>query len=112
MSVIDAVLSVALMLACAAPLGLAAAWFTSRGPNALADFFRPGASLDLGWPHGVQEEDAPTWNWDDRARPADTTAIPPARPDVEIAELDAGSLPVSPVVRQIGRGSSRRDGRW
>ncbi len=58
---LDGLLSVALLLALAAPIGLAAAWFTNQGPGALAGFFR--ADPGLGWPRGVQEDDDVTWNW-------------------------------------------------
>ena len=56
----DALLSAALLLALAAPVGLAAAWLVVKGPSGLAGFFGPQPGL--GWPHGVQEEDPAGWN--------------------------------------------------
>lgn len=56
----DALLSAALLLALAAPVGLAAAWLVVKGPSGLAGFLGPQPGL--GWPHGVQEEDPASWN--------------------------------------------------
>jgi hypothetical protein len=42
-----------------APFGAAMAYFVTEGPNGMAGFFQPDRGLNLGWPIGVQEEDAP-----------------------------------------------------
>jgi hypothetical protein len=46
-----------------APVGAAMAYFVTEGPNGMAAFFQPDRGLNLGWPIGVQEEDAPGWQW-------------------------------------------------
>jgi hypothetical protein len=61
---VDALLSVIVLLALAAPLGLAAAWFSSRGGEAMSSLFR--TDRGLGWPRGIQEEDPAAWNWERR----------------------------------------------
>ena len=96
MSGLDTLLAIALVFVCAVPIGLAGAWFTARGPSAMAGFFRPGAVADLGWPVGVQEEDAPAWNWDPPAAPA------ASQPDVttELVELEAGAGARAAAVRR------------
>jgi hypothetical protein len=93
-------LSVMLLLALAAPVGLAAAWFSSRGAEAMSSLFK--SDRGLGWPRGVQEEDPVGWNWDHRAA----------------AGLPAGSGPggseaprwpiVERVAFRVRRGSGRR----
>jgi hypothetical protein len=88
-SLVDALFSVALLLALAAPVGLAAAWFSGRGAEAMSSLFK--TDRGLGWPHGVQEEDV-AWNWDHR---------PAAEPDSVRAPL------VEPVAFRMGRGSAR-----
>jgi hypothetical protein len=93
---LDTVLAIGLVFVAAIPIGVAGAWFTSRGPDALAGFFRPGAVADLGWPVGVQEEDAPTWNWDPKPVTV-TRAEQEAGP--EIVELDADAAVYSDAVR-------------
>jgi hypothetical protein len=60
---VDAVLSLAILLVVAAPVGIAAAWFARRGPGVMAAAFAPGAVANPGWPRGVQEEDDVTWSW-------------------------------------------------
>ena len=90
----DTLLSVILLLALAAPVGLAAAWFSGRGAEAMSSLFK--TDRGLGWPRGVQEEDPVAWNWDHQA-----AAVPPP-----------GSVPApSPIVERvafrIGRGSAR-----
>jgi hypothetical protein len=70
----DALLSAALLLALAAPVGLAAAWLVVKGPSGLAGFFGPQPGL--GWPHGVQEEDPPSWNLSALGRTAGGWAPP------------------------------------
>ena len=89
----DTLLSVILLLALAAPVGLAAAWFSGRGAEAMSSLFK--TDRGLGWPRGVQEEDPVAWNWE--RRPAS-----PAPP---------GSESRWPVVERvafrIGRGSAR-----
>lgn len=107
----DAVLSVALMLACAAPIGLGAAWFAIRGPAALGGFFRPGAPL--GWPRGVQEEDAPTWNWDGRVPPATRPALTDPIPELvpELVDTPVQRLPVRRVAARLQLGPTSRRNR-
>jgi hypothetical protein len=90
---VDALFSVMQLLALAAPVGLAAAWFSGRGAEAMSSLFK--TDRGLGWPRGVQEEDPVAWNWGHRP------ATPP-RP---------GTEPRSPIVERvafrIGRGSAR-----
>jgi hypothetical protein len=95
-TVFDTVLSVVLLFVAAIPIGLAGAWFTTRGPNALAGFFRPSSVTELGWPRGVQEEDAPVWNWDHPV-----PAVAPQGPEAasELVELDATAAVGSHTVR-------------
>ena len=89
----DTLLSLILLLALAAPVGLAAAWFSGRGAEAMSSLFK--TDRGLGWPRGVQEEDPVAWNWDRR----------PAGPP------PVGMQPRSPIVERvafrIGRGSAR-----
>jgi hypothetical protein len=122
----DVVLGIVLLLLVAAPAGIAGAWFTNRGPEALAIFFRPAAAVELGWPRGVQEEDAPAWNWDGpRATDSDSMTDVVAEPvDWPARErLPAGSVteitpdvvsgsPVVAVVPQMRRGTSRQRSYW
>ncbi|MFL5680846.1 MAG: hypothetical protein ACJ77B_09630 [Chloroflexota bacterium] len=96
MTGLDTVLAIGLVFIAAIPIGVAGAWFTSRGPNALAGFFRPGSVAELGWPVGVQEEDAPTWNWDRAAAPATDREVD-AEP--ELVELDENPAVYSEAVR-------------
>jgi hypothetical protein len=92
---VDAILPILVLLALAAPIGIAAAWFTGQGPDALASFFR--RDHGLGWPHCVQEEDPPAWNWERTSRD-DAPTI-----------LDGSAAPaVEAVAFQIGRGAARR----
>jgi hypothetical protein len=65
----DALLSA---FALAAPVGLAAAWLVVKGPSGLTGLF---ASQRLGWPHGVQEEDPPSWDWSAMGRTPGTEVI-------------------------------------
>lgn len=111
--VVDAVFSLVLMLACAAPIGLGAAWFASRGPGALGGFFRPAGSPDLGWPRGVQEEDAPTWNWGDRVPPATRPALPDPLPGLvpELVDGPAERLPLRRVAGRLQLGPTSRRNR-
>ena len=90
----DTLLSVILLLALAAPVGLAAAWFSGRGAEAMSSLFK--TDRGLGWPRGVQEEDPVAWNWDHRP------AAPP-RPGSEPAPWPI----VERVAFRIGRGSAR-----
>ena len=85
----DALLSVMVLLAVAAPVGLAAAWFSGRGAEAMSSLFK--TDRGLGWPRGVQEEDI-AWNWDRRAA-AEPESVP--------------SPLVEPVAFRMGRGSAR-----
>jgi hypothetical protein len=90
---VETLRSVVLLLALAAPVGLAAAWFSGRGAEAMSSLFK--TDRGLGWPRGVQEEDPVAWNWERRP-----TAPPPP-----------GSESPWPVVERvafrIGRGSAR-----
>ena len=85
---------VALLLVASALVG--SGWRAYRGlDDILTGLFR---GPDLGWPHGVQEEDPQPWNW--------AASHPePAAEDVErqprVAPLDA----------HVGRGLARK-GRW
>lgn len=84
-SSLDTMISIVVLLALAAPIGLAAAWFTSNGPAALAGFFR--ADHSLGWPHGVQEEDPPAWNWDRRGSAAQTGEAADGAPEAPLERV-------------------------
>ena len=84
----DALLSAAGLFALAAPVGFAAAWLVVKGPSGLAGLFGPQPGL--GWPHGVQEEDPPSWNWS----ALDGTPAPAVVLDREGA--DAGQGPSGP----------------
>jgi hypothetical protein len=96
----DVLLSIVALLLLAAPAGMAAAWFTNCGPDALSSLFRPDRGL--GWPHGVQEEDPPPWNWQpDRPARLDPSGTSASRADVPAA------LAVERVAFRIGRGSAR-----
>ena len=94
----DALLSAAMLLALAAPVGLAAAWLVVRGPSGLAGFFGPQPGL--GWPRGVQEEDPVAWTWADR----DEGDAPPLRPGTPNPTVER-------VAFRLGRGSARGGGR-
>jgi hypothetical protein len=96
----DVVLSIVVVLALAAPAGLAAAWFTTRGADALSTLFRPDRGL--GWPRGVQEEEPTAWNWDRRTGPqtADARAEDPQPPAV------------APVAFRVRPGSARDRRSW
>ncbi len=56
---------IALILILSAFPAFAAAWFTKRGGDVLADAFRPMSgqqvALDEAWPRGVQEEEPRPW---------------------------------------------------
>jgi hypothetical protein len=96
----DTVLSVVVVLALAAPVGVAAAWYSTHGADALAGFFRPSSVTELGWPRGVQEEEPTAWNWDGRTE-SEVAGRTPER---------AEAPTVVPVAFHVGPGSSR-DGR-
>ena len=89
----DTLLSVILLLSLAAPVGLAAAWFSGRGAEAMSSLFK--TDRGLGWPHGVQEEDV-AWNWDHRPAAPPPPGSEPARSPI-----------VERVAFRIGRGSAR-----
>jgi hypothetical protein len=96
----EAVLGILAVVALAAPAGLAAAWFSTHGADALSTLFRPDRGL--GWPHGVQEEEPTAWNWDRRtgsgvADRASDAAEPPT---------------VAPVAFRVGPGSARDRRSW
>jgi hypothetical protein len=104
----DVLTSVLLLFAVAAPAGIAAAWFVSQGPSALAGAFRPYAGL--GWPRGVQEDDPPRWNWDRRLAAGDRwpeSQTSPTLTEVEDA-LQTGRPELVAVALRIVPGSSRR----
>jgi hypothetical protein len=91
----DTLLSVIVLLSLAAPVGLAAAWFSSRGAEAMSSLFK--TDRGLGWPRGVQEEDPVAWNWEHGP------AVAPPPPGSEPAR----SPIVERVAFRIGRGSAR-----
>ena len=97
----DAVLSLAMLLVAAAPVGIAAAWFARRGPDVMAAAFAPGAVANPGWPRGIQEEDDVAWSWEP---PADPIAAPATGP------FGGGSLSFETmaVAVQIRPGRARR----
>ena len=92
----DVLLSVVQLLAVAAPVGLAAAWFSGRGADAMSSLFR--SERGLGWPRGVQEEDPVAWDWDRGAAAARDAG----------SDTHAVSTAVEPVVFRVGRGAARR----
>ena len=57
----ELILGLALLLALAAPLGLASAWFVTGGALGIARAFVPAPPME--WPHGVQEDDDFQWHW-------------------------------------------------
>jgi hypothetical protein len=71
-------LALVAVFALSAPFGAAMGYFVTEGPNGLTGFFQPDRGLNLGWPIGVQEEDAPGWKWQRRDQPtgADVSGIP------------------------------------
>jgi hypothetical protein len=98
----DTVLSIVVVLALAAPVGAAAAWFSTRGADALAVFFRPGSVAELGWPHGVQEEEPTAWNWDRGPGPrAGDRSLDGAEPAT-----------LTPVAFRVRPGSARQRRGW
>jgi hypothetical protein len=97
----ETVLSIVVVLALAAPVGAAAAWFSSRGADALAGFFRPSSVAELPWPRGVQEEEPTAWNWD--RGPGSSVA--------DRGPETAEPATVVPVAVRVGPGSARH-GRW
>ncbi|HEY0443092.1 MAG TPA: hypothetical protein VGC90_02615 [Candidatus Limnocylindrales bacterium] len=94
-------LSVVVLLAAAAPVGIAGAWFARRGPGVVAAAFTPGTVGNPGWPQGVQEENDVAWSWDP---PPDRVAATTIEP------LDAANAPfeVAAVVPHVGAGPTRR----
>ncbi|HEY0444810.1 MAG TPA: hypothetical protein VGC90_11365, partial [Candidatus Limnocylindrales bacterium] len=88
--VVDVLLSVVVLLAAAAPVGIAGAWFARRGPGVVAAAFTPGTVGNPGWPHGVQEENDVAWSWDPPDRVAATTIEPldPANASFEVAAVE------------------------
>lgn len=94
-----------LLLGSAIP-ALAAAWFTHRGGEVLADAFRPMSgqkvALEQGWPRGVQEEEPRSWGG---AGPAWQVGVPGR--DRE-APTEGNQLPELQPVR-TGRRPSRTD---
>jgi hypothetical protein len=98
----EAILSIVVVLTLAAPVGLAAAWFSTHGADALAGFFRPGSVAELPWPRGVQEEEPTAWNWD----------RPPAATDVDRAPEAAEPATVAPIVFRLRAGTARQRRRW
>jgi hypothetical protein len=98
----ETVLSIVVVLALAAPVGLAAAWFSTRGGDALAGFFRPSSVVELGWPRGVQEEEPTAWNWDHRLG----SSVADRPPD------EAEPATIAPVAFRLGPGSARHGRGW
>jgi hypothetical protein len=96
----EAVLSIVVILALAAPAGLAAAWFNTHGADAISTVFRPDRGL--GWPRGVQEEEPTAWNWDRAAG----SGVADGRVD------DPGPPAVAPVAFRVGPGSARDRRSW
>lgn len=72
----DLLLTIGELLLLSAPVAAAAWYLVVRGPEAMADLFRPDPGL--GWPTGVQEEDPPPWRWDAAAAADGDSAIDPA----------------------------------
>ena len=70
----------------AVPIGIGAAWFVGRGSNHMAAAFLPPQS-DLGWPHGVQEEDGVKW--------AVENLHPPGTPPEELPEVTIEVMPLA-----------------
>jgi hypothetical protein len=99
----DALLSA---FALAAPVGLAAAWLVVKGPSGLTGLF---ASQRLGWPHGVQEEDPPSWDWSAMGRTEGPEVIP--APD-EPPPSDPISLPTTSWADQAVRARVRGGSSW
>ncbi|MFL5680847.1 MAG: hypothetical protein ACJ77B_09635 [Chloroflexota bacterium] len=98
-------LLVALLGIAAMAGGLVAfAWFVlGRQVEHLRGMFRAD---ELGWPRGVQEEDpAPTWN----VAGLSVAGVGSLDDDRAIAGGAPARVRVEP---QLGRGSSRRGGRW
>jgi hypothetical protein len=95
---LETLVSIAMLLALAAPVGFVAAWFSGRGAEALSTFFRPDPGL--GWPRGVQEEDPPSWNWDARSGDSQDPPTAPSPP--------AEGTRAAPVAFRIRPGSARR----
>lgn len=77
------------------------AWYVlGREADHLAGMYQ---GSPMGWPHGVQEEDPPTaWSWRPPRGHADRDDL------LRSAQLPARSL----LAPHMGRGSSRRQGRW
>src|SRR4051812_7477123 len=98
----ETVLSIAAVLALPAPVGVAAAWFSTRGADGLAGFFRPSSVAELPWPRGVQEEEPMAWNWDRRTG----SRVPDPRAE------QAQALSVEPVAFRVGPGSARVRRGW
>jgi hypothetical protein len=98
---VDAVLSLAMLLVAAAPVGIAAAWLARRGPGVMAAAFAPGAVANPGWPRGVQEEDDVAWSWERHPDPIAASAS---------GGLDGGdvSFETTAVAVQMRAGLARR----
>ncbi|MBA3307288.1 MAG: hypothetical protein H0T04_01230 [Chloroflexi bacterium] len=89
---------IALILMLSAVPAFAAAWFTKRGGDVLADAFRPMSgqqvALDEAWPRGVQEEEPRPWG-------AGPTARRPAVSDRSVeAATETDQLPELQRVRR------------
>ncbi len=92
---------VAVILLVSAIPAFAAAWFTKRGGDVLADAFRPMSgqqvALDEAWPRGVQEEEPRPWG----------TPVAAAAPAVADSGLVAPSGDDRlPELQPVRRGSS------
>src|SRR4051794_17364308 len=87
------------------PIAVTGAVLGRRGPELLSGLFYP--HHDLGWPHGVQEEDGPV-GWGNRVPlPHEATRDDP---DLD-RDLDPDrAIDTGPVRMRVGPGSARRTG--
>jgi len=97
---------IALILLLSAVPAFAAAWFTKRGGDVLADAFRPMSgqkvALDDGWPRGLQEEEPRPWG-------AIVSAAGPPTADADlVAPAGHDLLPELQRVRRAAPARARR----
>lgn len=97
----ETVAQIGLILVLSAVPALAAAWFTERGGDTLADAFRPMSgervALDEAWPRGVQEEEPRPWG-------SRVTATPSGAPDTGLLTPSDGE-PL-PRLQRVRRGKA------